>query len=80
MAPTWLSGRRWQKGPSWAPVSTVDSASTQYGLSSTPSAIVVSVTWQPALTTHSAPIAVRPARLTFGCSTVSIPIVTVSST
>ena len=29
LAPTRLAGRRWQKGPSWASSSTVDSLSTQ---------------------------------------------------
>src|SRR4026207_77765 len=66
LAPTRLAGRRWQKGPSCASSSTVDSLSTPYGFGHTPGPRVVSATWQPVLTTHSAPTVVRPCRITPG--------------
>src|SRR6266568_3678779 len=66
--PTCDFGRRWQKGPSWASASTTESVSTQYGLRVTRSPRRLPLTWQPAPTTHSAPMAVAPSRTAPGRS------------
>src|SRR5256886_15292253 len=78
-APMWQPGRRWQNGPSVAPSSTTASLMMQYGLSATRSPNRLAVTWLPDPMTHSVPNVVTPSMTTWGSTTVSGPIVTVSS-